>query len=107
MPRQKPTDKIDVLKRKREQIDAQLRALETRNKEAERKADTRRKVITGALALEHLEKNRESAFSSIMTKLLDEYVTRPADRALFPFLPETVGQTMKAAAVETLKENAE
>ena len=34
-----------------DQLDAQLKLLEARRKEAERKADTRRKVIAGALAL--------------------------------------------------------
>jgi hypothetical protein len=51
------------------------------------KPNTRRKVIAGALALEHFEKNRDSEFGRIMFRLLDEYVVRPHDRALFPDLP--------------------
>jgi hypothetical protein len=82
------TDRLDLLRRKRDQLDAQLRALEARNKQAERKADTRRKVIAGALALEHLEKNRDSEFGRVLFRLLDEYVVRPYDRTLFSFLPE-------------------
>lgn len=88
MPRKTTTDRLEILRRKREQLDAQLRALEARSKQAERKADTRRKVIAGALALEHFEANRESEFGHIMFRLLDEYVVRPHDRMLFPFLPE-------------------
>ena len=86
MARRTTTDRLVLLREKRDQLDAQLRALEARNKEAERKADTRRKVIAGALALEHFEANRDSEFGRIMFRLLDEYVVRPHDRALFEVL---------------------
>lgn len=88
MPRRSPTARLELLRQKRAELDAQLRALEARKKQAERKADTRRKVIAGALALEHLEANRDTDFGRIMFRLLDEYVVRPHDRALFDFLPE-------------------
>ena len=88
MPRKSAADRLKTLRQKREQLDAQLRALEARNKQAERKADTRRKVIAGALALEHYEKNPDSEFHRIIFRLLDEYVVRPHDRALFPELVE-------------------
>lgn len=89
MPRPTTTDRLETLRRKRDQLDEQLKALEARKKETERKADTRRKVIAGALALEHFEANRESEFGRILFRLLDEYVVRPHDRALFPYLPES------------------
>src|ERR1700724_1351341 len=87
MPRRNTTNRLELLRQKRDQLDAQLKALEARNKQAERKADTRRKVIAGALALEHFEKNRDSEFGRVMFRLLDEYVVRPHDRALFSDLP--------------------
>ena len=96
MPRRNSTDRLDQLRKRRDQIDAQLKALEARNKQAERKADTRRKVIAGALALEHFEKNRDSEFGRVLFRLLDEYVVRPHDRALFPDLP---GPSMVEPAV--------
>src|SRR6266851_1810669 len=89
MARRTTTDRLELLRQKRDQLDAQMRALEARNKQAQRKADTRRKVIAGALALEHFEANRNSEFGRIMFRLLDEYVVRPHDRALFPDLPAT------------------
>jgi hypothetical protein len=89
MPRKSTADRLQTLRQKREQLDAQLRALEARSKLAERKADTRRKVIAGALALEHYEKNPDSEFHRIIFQLLDEYVVRPHDRALFPELAES------------------
>ena len=93
MPRMKPTDKIEALRQKQAQIAAQLKAAEAREKETARKADTRRKVIAGALAVEHAEKNPKSEFAKVLTKLLDEYVARPADRALFPALPPLAQST--------------
>ena len=42
MPRKTMTDRLETLRKKREQLDAQLKALEARKKQAERKADTRR-----------------------------------------------------------------
>ena len=102
MARRTTTDRLDLLRQKRDQLDAQLRALEARNKQAERKADTRRKVIAGALALEHFEANRDSEFGRVMFRLLDEYVVRPHDRALFPDLPTppTLVQPEPTAATE-------
>jgi hypothetical protein len=88
MPRKSAADRLKTLRERREQLDAQLRALEARNKQAERKADTWRKVIAGALALEHYEKKPDSEFHRIIFRLLDEYVVRPHDRALFPELDE-------------------
>ena len=88
MPRRKTSDRLELLRQKRDQLDAQLRALEAREKQAQRKADTRRKVIAGALALEHFDANRDSEFGRVLYRLLDEYVVRPHDRALFPELPE-------------------
>src|ERR1700722_3924490 len=91
MARRSTTDRLELLRQKRDQLDAQLRALEARNKQAERKADTRRKVIAGALALEHFEANPDSDFARVMMRLLDEYVVRPHDRMLFSLLaPEPV-----------------
>ena len=87
MARRTTTARLELLRRKRDQLDAQLRALEARNKQAERKADTRRKVIAGALALEHFAKNPGTEFGAIMFRLLDQY-TRPEDRWLFDFLPQ-------------------
>jgi hypothetical protein len=86
MPRKSTADRLKTLRKKREQLDNQLKALEAREQQALRKADTRRKVIAGALALEHYEKNPDSEFHRIMFRLLDEYVILPHDRALFPKL---------------------
>ncbi|TWB34328.1 hypothetical protein [Nitrospirillum pindoramense] len=90
MARKTAADKLEELRKKREELDARIQAVSTRQKNEQRKADTRRKVIAGALALEHLEKNSESDFAKQLVRLLDEYVIRPHDRELFPQLPEVM-----------------
>jgi large subunit ribosomal protein L7/L12 len=80
-------DKLAALQQRRQEIDNQVKLLEAREKEQARKDDSRRKIIAGALALEHLTKNPESEFGKVMARLLDEYV-ETRNRALFPFLPE-------------------
>ena len=49
-----------------------------------RKNDTRRKVLVGAAALDLMTK--DVAFAAEFTALLNHYVTKPQDRALFDFL---------------------
>lgn len=108
MPRMKSTDKIEALRQKQAQIAAQLKAEEARQKDTDRKADTRRKVIAGALAVEHMEKNPASEFARVMGRLLDEYVTRPADRALFPNLSDKpANSAAKSHATDGAKAAAE
>lgn len=75
-------DRIQKLRDKKAQLEAQIRDLAARDKQQQRKNDTRRKVIIGALALEHMEKNSTSPFAKTLWPLLDEYVTRPQDREL-------------------------
>jgi uncharacterized protein involved in exopolysaccharide biosynthesis len=96
MPRQKPTDKLEALKAQQAQIANQIRDLEARSKAEERKADTRRKVIAGALALEHIEKLPQAAFAQTLNSLINEYVKRPADRALFGLSPDHLAPAVSA-----------
>jgi hypothetical protein len=86
MPRLTTTDKLETLRKRQEEIANQVKLLEAREREQARKDDARRKIIAGALALEHYEKNKASEFGRQMFRLLDEYV-EPRSRGLFPDLP--------------------
>ena len=44
--------------------------------------DARRKIVAGALALEHTIRNPGSEFARVLVRLLDEYA-RPHERFLF------------------------
>ncbi len=87
MPRQANSPEyVQTLEQKVAAAQRKLQLARTRLKDQERRDDARRKIIAGALALEHVERNPDSDFARHMQRLLDEY-TRPDDRKLFPSLP--------------------
>jgi septal ring factor EnvC (AmiA/AmiB activator) len=86
MPRTPNTERLEKLKQQAARIDQQIRAIAAADKKKVRSDDARRKIIAGALALEHAEANPKSEFSRVLTGLLDEY-TRDNERYLFPALP--------------------
>jgi hypothetical protein len=86
MPRLKPQEKREALIKKRAELDAQLRTIEAQEREAERRRDTRRKVVAGAIALEQIARDPTGAFALQLTELLSQFV-EPRSRELFPFLP--------------------
>ncbi len=92
MPRKTPAEKIAELRKKQEaeklrakkkldQIKAQIANENAKITSANRRQDTRRKVIAGALALKHME--FDTAFADTMRKLLDEQIEREEDKKLF------------------------
>ena len=82
MPRISPDEKREKLLKERGKLDAQLRALDAQQKETQRKRDTRRKVIAGAIALEHLERNENDPFSVKLRELLHTLRRRPVARSV-------------------------
>ncbi|MGE0280195.1 MAG: mobilization protein [Rhizobiaceae bacterium] len=88
MPRQRKVDpeQLKTLEQRVAKAQRDLRYARSLEKKQARADDARRKIIAGALALEHLEKNPGSEFGKTMLRLLDEY-TRPHERQLFEFLP--------------------
>jgi menaquinone-dependent protoporphyrinogen IX oxidase len=81
MPRTRtPEDKLAELEKKQEQIKAQIQKQKAQLRERERKEDTRRKIIVGALALEHMA--YDDQFAATIIKLISRH-TKPADKELF------------------------
>ena len=76
---------IDALRKKRAQLDAQIRAVSARQVKEARKIDTRRKIVAGAVVLEHCE--HDSEFKVAMTRIFDRFMTRNKDRVLFDLPP--------------------
>src|SRR5262245_11087737 len=81
--------RLQKLLDKKAQLDAQIRALEARTRTQERKNDTRRKVIWGALLMTDMERHPDSPSSQRFQKLADEYVMRAGDRVLLGLPPLT------------------
>lgn len=85
MPRVPPEEKLQRLEVERAQIQARIEKARAQLKTEERKRDTRRKIIAGALALEHAK--TDPAFRKELDSLLDRYVTKDEDRRLFDLKP--------------------
>jgi hypothetical protein len=75
------TDKIEKLKAQRATLEARIRREQGREKSRQRTADTRRKILAGAAALDEAEK--DAAYKASLMGLLGRFLTRPDDRALF------------------------
>lgn len=90
-PEQTPLTKrqqaIEAQRKKVQQHTQRLKDMEARARTQHRRDDTRRKIIAGALALEHAGANKDSAFAKKLWALLDEYVVKPNERALFGLAP--------------------
>ena len=84
--------KIEAQLEKLKQLKAQKQAIEARErskqKEQERKDDTRRKILLGSLALKKMQDDSEKA--KIIADLND-YLTEDRDRLLFGLQPISKG----------------
>lgn len=81
--RRTPDEQLEELRQKEAKLKAQIQKKQAQVRAAERKRDTRRKIIAGAIALEQTE--HDPAFAAKFLALLKEHVTRPEDRKLFDF----------------------
>lgn len=84
-PRKTPEQRLAELQAKRDAITAQMDREKAKLKTAERKRDTRRKIVAGAIVLTHAELDPE--FNAQLSRLLAKHVTRPEDRELFDLDP--------------------
>lgn len=78
-------ENIESLQKRLEQLKARKRMRDDAKKviqaQAERKADTRRKLLVGAMYLEMAQ--QDLAFQAQHEARLDAFLKRPSDRALF------------------------
>ena len=81
--------KLDTLRRRRATIDAEMLRIEAKTRFNKRKADTRRKILVGAIMLREME-NDPLGFGNWAEKLLEEKITRPRDRMLFRLWERTM-----------------
>lgn len=79
--RKTPEQQLEELTIKEGQLKARIQKKKAQVRGADRKKDTRRKIIAGALALEHA--GQDAQFGQALNRLLNEHVTRPEDRKLF------------------------
>ena len=79
--RRTPEEQLADLQQKEAQLQARIQKKKAEVSKMNRKRDTRRKVIAGAIALEHM--GHDQHFAAAMQRLLAQHVTRPEDRKLF------------------------
>jgi len=96
------TARLTRLRAAEEQVTAEIRAAEARQRarqsKVERAADTRRRILLGAWLLERMKK--DETLRARLVAELDAWVTRNDDRALFGLEPRShdAGSTPEAAA---------
>lgn len=84
--------------------EAKLKRLKQQKAKADRKADTRKKVIYGAIVLEHMAMNKDPNFNAYIERLMEKGVTRKIDRkflGLDDHKPSMVEEANDAAAHTT------
>jgi len=81
---QKKSDPLDKLMEKKQKLEQQIANAKARVKKKERAADTRKKILVGAYFLEVKYKDKEED----LIKLLDGFLIRDNDRALFGLTPK-------------------
>lgn len=84
-----PGERIAESEKRLKQIQAAIARDKAKLKDQERKDDTRRKIIAGALALEH----EDATFQATLKRLLHQYVTKEQDRKLFGLDPLQTPET--------------
>lgn len=81
MAKKTEAEKLAELETRKKALEAQMQAIQVRQKERLRKNDSRRKVLVGAVVLAEAEKN--PAAKQRLMALLDRYLSRPVDREVF------------------------
>jgi len=85
MPSLKSEERLRKLKEKQARVNAELRRAEARARIAERKRQTRLQFLTGRMVLDQVE--RGALAEQEVKVMLDRFLKRPSDRALFDLPP--------------------
>lgn len=72
------TDRLEELKRKRDQLNARIQAQEARLRAGQKKAEDRVKVLVGAAILEQVRANQFQLVD--LLGVMDRFLARPAER---------------------------
>lgn len=81
MPRSSDQERLAKLQERRDQLNAQLAAMEARAKQTQKKQDDRRKILLGALVLADLSNRPE--LKAYLAERLPGFLVRPEDKKLF------------------------
>lgn len=76
--------KLDLLKKKKQQIENKIKLIEAKEKTKKRKEETRRKILVGSY---YLDQAKEKSTIDNLYQAMDGYLSRSADRSLFGLDP--------------------
>ena len=79
----------DAQRKRKEVLEKQIRIARVITTARERKTETRRKILVGAMVLSHVDQKPES--NANLLRDLDEFLERDRDRALFDLPPLPTG----------------
>ncbi len=79
-------ERLENLRKKKAALDAEVNRLQAKKRVADRKADTRRKILLGAVVMQEMVSN-PGKIGVWANELLAERLTKPRDRALFDLPP--------------------
>ena len=91
-----PRSSRDALLEKRRQIEAQIKALDARDREQRRKDETRRKIILGGLVM--AEMDTDPALHATIRKLIEEKAAEKDRTILTDWLASVAARPMDEAA---------
>ena len=86
MPRAKPADRIRKLKERRARINAEIQRVRSRESQEERKRETRRLILMGAMLRDRIA--RKDLSEKLFKADMDRFLERDQDRALFDLPPK-------------------
>ena len=81
MPRAKPADRLRKLEEQRARINAEIQRVRSRESQEERKRETRRKILAGAMVLDRVA--RKELSEKLFKADMDRFLERDQDRILF------------------------
>ena len=80
-------NRLDALTEKRDQINAHIQAIKSREQTQKRKDDTRRKILIGAIVLKMVKSGEMP--KERLAEILGKHLTKPNERKLFDLSEKT------------------
>lgn len=82
--------RLELLKEKRDQLNAQIQSIAAKEQAKKRKEDTRRKVLIGAVMLKMVKEGEYS--EAQLLEHLDKHLVKQSERDLFGLVPKSLAQ---------------
>jgi len=82
----KANDELAALLKRKAKLEEKIQQAQARNKEQERLTEEKRKNLAGGIFLDFMAANPSDDLARRLAELLNQHLTRPLDRALFPAL---------------------